>query len=422
MRSTPHLANSVARGVARAITSIAAPSAARTSLHLLSMLLTLLVLASCGPSGSLRNLGIAPKTGHERYARALRDAGLDTTALGREWLAAGDSALRAPYVLALPARELGAYSRNEARAVAYRLSLREGERLRVMLRADGQAARLYLDLFEFTGDTATPVEHRITAREEVATDSAAALLTLEYEATRDASVVLRLQPELLRSGRYEVTARVEPILAFPVEGRGNDAIQSLFGVDRDGGARAHHGIDIFAPRGTPVLAATDGIVRSTSPNGLGGNVVWLADVARGQSLYYAHLDRHAVSAGQRVRIGDTLGFVGNTGNARTTAPHLHFGIYTRGGPIDPLRYVRLVSSQPRAIKGDTAALGRRAVATAGAALRSAPGDEGAVLVRIPRQASLQVMGANADAYRVQLDDGRSGYLATQAVRVAESQR
>jgi murein DD-endopeptidase MepM/ murein hydrolase activator NlpD len=57
-------------------------------------------------------------------------------------------------------------------------------------------------------------------------------------------------------------------------------------------------------------------------------------------LYYAHLDRHAVSAGQRVRKGEIVGFIGNTGNARTTAPHLHFGIYRRGqGAIDPLYYV-----------------------------------------------------------------------------------
>ncbi|MBC7561840.1 MAG: M23 family metallopeptidase [Gemmatimonadaceae bacterium] len=377
----------------------------------------LFTLASCGPSGSLRTLGIAPKTGHERYARSLRDAGLDNAALGREWLAAADSALRAPYQLALPARELGVYSRSEARAGAYRIALRAGERLRVTLRADGQPARLYLDLFTLTGDTAAPFEHRVSAREEVAPDSAAALLILEYEATSDASVALRLQPELLRSGRFELTGRVEPILAFPVEGRGNDAIQSLFGVDRDGGARAHHGIDIFAPRGTPVLAATDGIVRSTAPNDLGGNVVWLADIARGQSLYYAHLDRQAVSAGQRVRTGDTLGFVGNTGNARTTAPHLHFGIYTRGGPIDPLRHVRQVASRPRAITGDTAALGKRAVATAGGALRDAPGDAGAILLQIPRQSAVQVMGANADAYRVQLDDGTSGYLPSRTVRI-----
>jgi murein DD-endopeptidase MepM/ murein hydrolase activator NlpD len=127
--------------------------------------------------------------------------------------------------------------------------------------------------------------------------------------------------------------------------RGNPAIQSLFGVERDGGRRAHHGIDIFAPRGTPVIAATDGVVRSTSPNELGGNVVRLSDPRRAQTLYYAHLDRHVVAEGQQVRVGDTLGFVGNTGNARSTPPHLHFGIYVRGrGPINPLRYVRLVTA------------------------------------------------------------------------------
>ena len=118
-----------------------------------------------------------------------------------------------------------------------------------------------------------------------------------------------------------------------------------------------------------------------------------------------------------MRTGDTLGFVGNTGNARTTAPHLHFGIYTRGGPIDPLRHVRQVASRPRAITGDTAALGKRAVATAGGALRDAPGDAGAILLQIPRQSAVQVMGANADAYRVQLDDGTSGYLPSRTVRI-----
>ncbi len=322
--------------------------------------------------------------------------------------------------MALPARELGAYTRNEARAVAWRIALRDGERLRVTLRADGQpAARLYLDLFEVTADSIPRYEHRASANDVPPTDSASSLLTLVHESASDAVHVLRLQPELLRSGRFELSIRVEPILAFPVEGRGNAAIQSLFGVDRDGGQRAHHGIDIFAPRGTPVLAATDGVVRSTSPNNLGGNVVWLADANRRQSLYYAHLDRHAVIEGQQVRIGDTLGFVGNTGNARTTAPHLHFGIYTRGGPIDPLRYVRQVTATPRRIGSDTTLLGRRGEATAAVPLRQGPADSGQVVARIARRTAVQVMGAAADLYRVQLDDGTSGYVAAKAVRGLE---
>jgi murein DD-endopeptidase MepM/ murein hydrolase activator NlpD len=98
-------------------------------------------------------------------------------------------------------------------------------------------------------------------------------------------------------------------------------------------------VDIFAPRGTPVLAAAGGVVTSVGTNGLGGNVVWIARPMRGERHYYAHLDRQAVSAGTFVNEGDVIGYVGNTGNARGTAPHLHFGIYASGGAVDPLPYI-----------------------------------------------------------------------------------
>ena len=79
---------------------------------------------------------------------------------------------------------------------------------------------------------------------------------------------------------------------------------------------------------------------SAGTNRLGGNVVWIFDPSRGQSHYYAHLEKQAVSTGERVKAGDVVGYVGNTGNARTTPPHLHFGIYSRGeGPVDPLPFV-----------------------------------------------------------------------------------
>ena len=83
------------------------------------------------------------------------------------------------------------------------------------------------------------------------------------------------------------------------------------------------------------MAAAPGTVTRVNETNLGGKVVWLRDTL-GNSLYYAHLDSQAVSSGMQVNIGDTLGFVGNTGNARTTPPHLHFGVYRRGeGPVDP---------------------------------------------------------------------------------------
>ncbi len=377
------------------------------------VLASLLLLAACNLPDAVRRV---PPTAHGRYAQALRDAGLDSTALGREWLVAGDSALHAPLSAILPSRELGAYSRSEARAVAYRVSLRDGQRLVATVRADGLRAAIFLDLFEIESDTARSLVHRATADTLVRPDSAAAFLTLQFEATRDGNYVVRLQPELLRDGRFELILRAEPSLAFPVDGHSNRAIQSVFGMARDGGRRSHHGIDIFAPRGTPVIASTDGVVRSTDPSNLGGKVVWLGDEHRRQSLYYAHLDSAVVTEGQRVRIGDTLGFVGNTGNARTTAPHLHFGIYRRGaGPIDPLAHVRQVLSVPPVVRADTTRLGRAGVTRiANATLRWAPSATSPALQQVPRASVVQIMGASANWYRVQFVDGTTGYLSATA--------
>lgn len=372
-------------------------------------------------------------TAHERYAEALRSAGLDSTALGRDWLAAADSVLRAPLETTLPLAEAGVYTRDEARAVAYFVRLRDGQRLEVQLDAQGVPARLFLDLFEVEGDSIGPPNERAyrhrasgealvdsTAVVSAATDSTLMRLALEHEAGRSGLYVLRVQPELLRAGRYTLRVQIAPTLAFPVRGAGNRAILSLFGVARDGGRREHHGIDIFAPRGTPVLAAANGIVRSTEPNRLGGIVVWLSDTARAQSLYYAHLDRHVVSAGMPVRVGDTLGFVGNTGNARTTAPHLHFGIYRRGrGPVDPLQHVwRHPAAAELAL--DTTWLGRAATPRAQTiTLRAGPAGNADAIRRLPARMALAVRGATGDWLRVVLPDGTSGYVEQRALTMAE---
>jgi peptidoglycan LD-endopeptidase LytH len=100
-----------------------------------------------------------------------------------------------------------------------------------------------------------------------------------------------------------------------------------------------------------VVSATDGVVTRVGEGGLGGRVVWVWNPARGLLLYYAHLDEQLVRTGEPVRRGDILGTVGNTGNARTTPPHLHFGIYHRGiGAIDPYWFIapKQVTSPPRA--------------------------------------------------------------------------
>jgi peptidoglycan LD-endopeptidase LytH len=129
---------------------------------------------------------------------------------------------------------------------------------------------------------------------------------------------LRIQPELLGGGKFYLNISNSPSLAFPVEGKDSRAIRSFWGDRRDGGSREHKGVDIFADRGTPVLAAEDGVITRTGTNNLGGKVVWLSTLTK--SLYYAHLDSQAVNPAQVVKKGDTLGFVGNTGNARFTPP------------------------------------------------------------------------------------------------------
>jgi murein DD-endopeptidase MepM/ murein hydrolase activator NlpD len=89
-----------------------------------------------------------------------------------------------------------------------------------------------------------------------------------------------------------------------------------------------------------------GVARRGS-NRLGGNVVWLHAPAAGRTFYYAHLDRWAIGAFAWVEAGDVLGYVGTSGNARRTPPHLHFGIYDRGA-IDPWPFVRPDDPVPRA--------------------------------------------------------------------------
>lgn len=139
-------------------------------------------------------------------------------------------------------------------------------------------------------------------------------------------------------------------LAMPVEGVRPASLRDTWHASRDGGGRRHEGLDIFAPRGRPVRSASEGIVMRVGTNRLGGKVVWVMGPG-GQRHYYAHLERYAgVRAGQRVEAGTVLGYVGNSGNARGTPPHLHYGIYTARGAISP--YPLLTRAAPGMVKAD----------------------------------------------------------------------
>jgi hypothetical protein len=143
---------------------------------------------------------------------------------------------------------------------------------------------------------------------------------------------------LYHKGEYALSVSVGPSLGFPVSGN-KARVGSFWGADRDGGKRSHEGIDIFAPKLTPAVAGADGEITGVRDGGLGGKVVWLKVNGKNTFLYYAHLDKQLVHEGQSVMKGDVVGLVGNTGNAKYTPSHLHFGVYTSSGPVNPLPFV-----------------------------------------------------------------------------------
>ena len=125
-------------------------------------------------------------------------------------------------------------------------------------------------------------------------------------------------------------------IAMPLQEVTKKQIADTWGAPR-GTGRRHEGQDIFAPKGTPVLSATNGYVYRIGENNLGGQTVSVIG-AGGRVYYYAHLDAYApgLAIGDPVNTRTVLGYVGTTGNAQGTPPHLHFGIYTSNGAINPL--------------------------------------------------------------------------------------
>jgi murein DD-endopeptidase MepM/ murein hydrolase activator NlpD len=142
-----------------------------------------------------------------------------------------------------------------------------------------------------------------------------------------------------RPSNSSSTTVVSRALVFPVAGT-RSVIKDKWGASRAGGIRRHKGIDIHARKGTPVVAVCDGVITERGHTGIGGKTLWLKSPKNTWSAYYAHLDKQYVKEGQRVRKGQVIGTVGNTGNARTTPSHLHFGVKKGGSWVNPLPYVK----------------------------------------------------------------------------------
>lgn len=146
-------------------------------------------------------------------------------------------------------------------------------------------------------------------------------------------------------------------LAMPLEDVSKRAIADTWQAPR-GTGRKHEGQDIFAPKGTPILSATSGYIYKIGENNLGGQTVSVIG-SGGRVYYYAHLDAYArgIEVGDRVTTRTVLGYVGTTGNAQGTPPHLHFGVYTLNGAINPLPLLK-DRNVPTVTKKETARPGR----------------------------------------------------------------
>lgn len=154
-------------------------------------------------------------------------------------------------------------------------------------------------------------------------------------------------PSPPRAGASPVHPLAARRLLIPVEGITRKDLRDNFGEKR--GLRRHDALDIMAKRGTPVVAVDDGRVVRVRRHLLGGLTVYQYDPDEKYAYYYAHLDRYAtgLAEGQVIRRGDRIGYVGSTGNAPASAPHLHFAItemdhekrWFRGKPVNPYTYL-----------------------------------------------------------------------------------
>lgn len=351
-----------------------------------------LLLIACSPSSP----GFfGKKTPHEQYGQKLTNAGLQTTEIGKRWFDVANQGILAPLSVVLPYKETGYFASEKPSASSLKFRVKRGEKIVVSLEKKPVSSfAIYMDLWQPAGEPSG------RPRFLSAADSSAP--AFEYTAEKDGELILRVQPELLQSGEYTLQITSGPSLAFPIAPGVKSSIQSYWGVDRDAGARRHEGIDIFAPFRSPAVAAGNGTIRQVNENRLGGKVVFLHLDDTNYNLYYAHLDSQLVKQGQRVKPGDTLGLTGNTGNAQFTPSHLHFGIYTSGGAIDPLAFVNPVRKKPRDISALTTLLNRQARTSRRIAVSGTP--------QVEQNTLVSVIAILENKYKVALPDGNLAFL------------
>ncbi|WP_203294550.1 M23 family metallopeptidase [Luteirhabdus pelagi] len=364
--------------------------------------LAFVILTACSQIQKATDV-ITNPTAREVYARNFSEENVQY----QQWKTAFEAGKRDSLAISLPYLESGQYQYPNRNAHSYNIDLQEGEQLQVKVMKDVDSVHVFIDLFKLSEGQLQ--QKPLAQAEENETQ-------LTFEAKETAAYKLIIQPEMEANTPFQVSVFTQPTFGFPVAGKGNKDIQSYWGATRDGGRRSHEGVDIFAPRGTPVVAATDGRVSSTGNRGLGGNQVWLREGLFGGSLYYAHLDSIIAIRGQRVKKGDTLGLVGNSGNARTTAPHLHFGIYKGySGAINPLPFIEQkdIPNLGEPFSSKVAAVTRNK-----AELRLGPSTSFTQIASLQQKDTVEILGKTGNWFHIQPSDSLKGFMHRSLLKVS----
>jgi peptidoglycan LD-endopeptidase LytH len=356
-----------------------------------------IIFFACGPVQK----GLGKNSPHQKYSDAITDAGLQRTRLGSLWFAESIKSLNQPLAVSLPYKETGYFAAEKPGAAGFIFSAKQGEKLAITISTVPAGGLLFGELWQ-PGDADN--QPKLLSVADTTTNK------IEYEIEEDGRYQLRLQPELLKSFEYTLTIATLASIAFPVRAADNPRVSSFWGADRDGGARLHEGIDIFTKFRTPAIAASDGRITRVQENNLGGKVIFLRPEDKAYSLYYAHLDTQLAQEGQRVKTGDVIGLIGNTGNARTTAPHLHFGIYTNNGAVDPFPFVDNKRATPANVNVPTANLNGSLRSQSVATVYTQPSIKSDALLKTTTGAIFYVVAGTGNWYKVVLPDGRTGFI------------
>lgn len=363
--------------------------------YFLFILISLVLCLSC----NIRNV-INPPTAREKYERNYK--GPDS--LLKSWQLAYSHALQQPTTIDLPLAMTIKIPDTTVTALGYSMVVNNGQVLVVELDRHTDSLAFFVEIYERKKNN--PGEYNML---EAITGTGTLLQTAI--ATTDTVIVL-VQPIIHNRSLFRLRIYPQPAYLFPVAGKGNAAISSFWGAARDGGGRSHEGIDIMAARGTPLLAVADGRITSTGNRGLGGKQVWLREAIYKRSVYYAHLDSIIAQDGQQVKKGDTVGLVGNTGNAITTAPHLHFGVYGSGGAMDPHLFVKQL---PIPAFSDTLLTQKVITRNNKNELKAGPAAKFTTIHTLPKNDTLTIVGKTQNWYYVKRGN-EEGFILQSAVK------